>query len=1168
MKFLELDLTAYGGFTDAQLSFRSKRGNLHVIYGQNEAGKSTTLRAIRGALFGISPRTRDDYLHGGKGLRIGLVLESHGRELQIVRRKGRKHTLMDADGTALEESVVERALGGVGAELFQSAFGLNHETLRTGARALLEGSGDVGESLFGAGLSLLRVHQTLHQLREQAEALFTPLGRSGKLINAALAEYKKAKQQVQAESTSAQAYLVQQEALKDACRERDELEGARLELTERRLRLERNMATLPKLARRDQYLAVLERLAQVPDIGPETSSLRRKAFAELETAQRQLETLRSSAERLRERLGQLSDFGSVLRMSEEEVESLKYQLGRARAAIVDEPKLMGRQRALVEKIRATLEQIRPGHPVAEVERLRVSPVLLERVKRLARQHDRLLAQEQQAGKNSRAAEHRVERIQEELASLPQRSGAGHLAETVRQGQAATLLAHKLEADRVQASVLRAELGSGFAALGHVASGVAWETLLTTPLPLRADVEELRARQSEVSSVVERAEQELQRCEQARERVAHEISREGAALGDSTVETLQSLRRARDTAWDAFLAGLDEPLLRVALADAVSSAQRTADQAADGLWQQADRVARLRALQEEQSAAVATCQRAATERERATAELAGLEARYAKLWPPVVLPSSPSAMLEWLTAVAALRTIAAKLQELLAYTEPAARDVDAARSALKEQLTAATRQPPGDIDLAELLRRSTELLAKEEEQRARRSDLEGQLRSVQVAQGEQALELGQLKEERSAWAASWREATEGFAGAGADTEDVLVLLDEYATLFSTVDEERTMSARIDAIRRDNEELRRSASELARNYLPAVQALPWTECAAALIDARSRATMESAERQRLTDELTSIDAKISDTTAARDSAQGQLTGLMKAAGVQSVMALEGVERQAQERVETLQRLRELEEELIEQNGGQTIAALQKETAGLDADRLRAQQLGLEQEVKELGESLSAAMSQVARCELGAQRLGQGAATANEEAQLRLQKVRTLVEQYVRVHLASTILAEEIERYRQEHQGPVLARVNELFPRLSGGNYQGVRTGFDDQDNQLLVCVREDGVEVGVPDLSDGARDQLYLALRLATLQRHADVNEPLPLILDDVLIHFDDDRALAALQALGEFSRNNQVLFFTHHRRLVELARLAVPADCLVEHEMSAVAPRSSAQPQRS
>jgi uncharacterized protein YhaN len=73
-----------------------------------------------------------------------------------------------------------------------------------------------------------------------------------------------------------------------------------------------------------------------------------------------------------------------------------------------------------------------------------------------------------------------------------------------------------------------------------------------------------------------------------------------------------------------------------------------------------------------------------------------------------------------------------------------------------------------------------------------------------------------------------------------------------------------------------------------------------------------------------------------------------------------------------------------------------------------------------------------------------------------------------------------------------------------------------------------------------MSDGTRDQLYLALRLATLERHLAQAEPLPFIVDDILINFDDDRTAATLKVLAELAKKTQVILFTHHARLKELA----------------------------
>ena len=69
-----------------------------------------------------------------------------------------------------------------------------------------------------------------------------------------------------------------------------------------------------------------------------------------------------------------------------------------------------------------------------------------------------------------------------------------------------------------------------------------------------------------------------------------------------------------------------------------------------------------------------------------------------------------------------------------------------------------------------------------------------------------------------------------------------------------------------------------------------------------------------------------------------------------------------------------------------------------------------------------------------------------------------------------------------------------------------------------------------------MSDGTRDQLYLAFRLASLENHAASTEPLPFVADDILVHFDDPRSVATLDLLAKFGETNQVLLFTHHERI--------------------------------
>jgi uncharacterized protein YhaN len=144
-------------------------------------------------------------------------------------------------------------------------------------------------------------------------------------------------------------------------------------------------------------------------------------------------------------------------------------------------------------------------------------------------------------------------------------------------------------------------------------------------------------------------------------------------------------------------------------------------------------------------------------------------------------------------------------------------------------------------------------------------------------------------------------------------------------------------------------------------------------------------------------------------------------------------------------------------------------------------------------------------------------------------------------VRAKLASKILQQEIERYREEHQDPVLKLASKYFVDLTLGSFVGLRTDVDDSGDPILIGIRPDGSWVTVEGMSGGSRDQLYLALRLATLEWRLETSEPMPFIVDDILVNFDDARSSATLQVLADLSERNQVILFTHHGQIVEEAK---------------------------
>lgn len=168
---------------------------------------------------------------------------------------------------------------------------------------------------------------------------------------------------------------------------------------------------------------------------------------------------------------------------------------------------------------------------------------------------------------------------------------------------------------------------------------------------------------------------------------------------------------------------------------------------------------------------------------------------------------------------------------------------------------------------------------------------------------------------------------------------------------------------------------------------------------------------------------------------------------------------------------------------------------------------------------------------------------AASAESRRQLALAEMADVAERFVKVFVAARLLRWSIDRYREEKQGPLLRRAGEIFATLTLGSFDRLSVDFEG-DTPQLVARRPQGALVGVAGMSDGTRDQLYLALRLAAVELHLAHGRPLPFVADDLFINYDDVRAAAGFKALADLATRTQVIFLTHHEHLVSVAHAAV------------------------
>ena len=262
------------------------------------------------------------------------------------------------------------------------------------------------------------------------------------------------------------------------------------------------------------------------------------------------------------------------------------------------------------------------------------------------------------------------------------------------------------------------------------------------------------------------------------------------------------------------------------------------------------------------------------------------------------------------------------------------------------------------------------------------------------------------------------------------------------------------------------------------------------------------------------------------------------LLQEAGDSQEAALSELERKVARRRQILERLKDIEDTLRPLVAGQDMEEFARSLRDMDWDTVPGQIRDLTRQMESLeGERASSwhLKGQLVQ-ELQGFDGAEAAAVAAQEAAEAMAEGKAVVARYARLTLAEAVLKREMERYRKDNEGPVLKGASLWFTRLTRSAYSGLTTGVDPRtDAPRLEAVSSTCRQVPVEGLSDGTRDQLFLALRLATIAHSQEKVEPIPLILDDVLVHFDTERAEATLEVLAEFSQRTQVLLFTHLER---------------------------------
>lgn len=1169
MRIDRLELLAWGPFTDQILDLSEGDFGLHLIHGDNEAGKSTTLRALIAWLFGVPERTNDDHLHEKSQLRLGGRLRRTDRTfLDFWRKKGRKNTLLSPGS---QDPLDDEALAGflppgLDETLFCRLWGIDHERLVSGGRDLLEQSGDLGQALFSAATGTANLRDIMKELRAGADELYKPRAPT-KAVNHAITEYKKAQKLIREECLPVADWKNLQKELEAVSEEIRLVEAAFAERQRIRSRLERVRRVRTDLAQRRNLLSLLDTLGAVALLPADFSEAVRAVRMARQQAVEAQERMTAKRQRLQQEAGQLV-FRADLLDHEEEILDLYRESGAAGKSIADRPQQDGKRRLLRNEAETLLQGVRPDATLENAEALR--PLLNRKrlLLELSKKSGHLFHERDQLGSDCRDLEDELAQLQQELASVaPAGLDVDGLSAAIAGVRKAGDVERRLEELSKQAEHEQAACALEFERLGRYGGDL--ESVLALPLPVAETLDRFEREDVALLEDGRALAGKKQELDEESVRVGEELHKLLASGELPSVTELADSRQDRDACWRFIRARYvrgepprDAPAVFAGDPDIAGTFEKKvvrADGLSDRLREESERVARRVELEASQEYLRLALRKNAAAADDLLLRREVFQARWVAIWEPLgIAAGTPREMKQWILRLERLVEKLQAVEGLGRARQSLTRECEAHRQTLLAHLPPplAGEGPPSS-GLEVLVSRCEHRLRQEESLQESRRRLEHEVnqcgtRLKRAQDKRKAVDAG-----LEAWAREWERAIDGLGvAADAPTELVLETFERLVQFFEKFDKSEEARKRIFGMDKVREDFERRVNDFADRLAYPREGRDAFALAAQLHRELGQARELRARLAELQTQVLELTRELDDTDITLRNSAARLTGLRATAGVADDETLVRAAEASDAKRGHLEALEALERNLRQNGDGLDLAALEAEALASDVDALDADLEACLRELDELQHQRDAlrdtrhALSLRIDGKDGSPR----AAAAQEDAEAQLAAIVSGAEQYLRLQTASLILEQHIEQYRRQNQAPVLARAGALFSRLTLGSFTGLRDELDGSGRPVLLGVRPDHREVPVEGMSSGTRDQLYLALRLASLERHLTNAEPMPLILDDILVSFDDPRSRVCLQILAELAARTQVLLFTHHRRVLELAAdLAAPAGVFL-HEL--------------
>ena len=1144
MKLLQLEIEHYGIYSERQFNFDPT--GFQLIYGPNEAGKSTLLQLIRETLYGFPVQTPFASKKKSERMQVsGAIGLRDQRQLQFTRKKSRSDSLTGqfADGTPLQNtSQWDSLLGNTDLSMYCRVFGFSQEELKIGEGSLEQSSLD--EALFGGGLgNIADFHTLIQRLEEEQKKLFLKTGRNP-TINKCLSHLSKLRKEAKQSIVKPDEYHKWTSEFDDLNRTNQQRRGSRAELGKQQGHNQRLLKALPA------YYKIINAQKQIDGIKiSETFPF--EALGQYDRRFDQEKELKSELNELKESLKQAKasvaqiEFNPKLLEHAKRIEQLVQSIEKIRSIRSDLPACITERKREEENALKQLQAIDPTWDFDSFSSIQISLEQREILKSSVTHETTLRVKIDHLTSEVSSKQSELDQASQELTILSDESDSEILKSVLSERSTHERNVEKLDDIHQQLQKGKQTKKSLTRELTPIASSD-FLTDSDRSIPLDVEIDQFSSRFSQAELDLSKASEKAVTCKKELTNKQDEFRRLNAGHDIPTSEDLLASRTGRDQTWqqikDSLLA--KEPKQKDVDPAKVSQQFEQEMQVSDSIADQRQKALKVIIQIEELILEIESREKqleSLTQSElEAESALSVIQAEWKSLWQASGIdPQTPKVMQQWANlyrsylAESQLEiTLQAKREELIDA-------INNFRHKAAEVLGEATIEAESDSNL---IRRLDEALDHSRQAKTSRQQLQKQVSTTQS-------KIDKLKANQELYSAELAQVIDeanlvlqqipGFQTKNLEIANTI--MGEINIVKSQLKAADGLRNRIDAMQSELKQFDTNLRETAELCDESIGDQSVEEAALELHRKFENAKNLDQAQTKLNDQIKRESKQLETLTKQLKACSDQLTQWNKAAEAENASEFNQVAEQAILRKEYEKELRTSERDLALIREAENESAFQDELESTDKHALElenqdlATQLGeLDEQIKQTDQSIGALRDKINKSDQSSDTI-----KLSTEIESLQAEITNHVDQYVPLVFAQQMIEKAIGRFRQKNEGEILASINLLFSELTLGRYRGIDRNHDSAES--LVAIDDAGQEKLASELSTGTREQLYLAIRLAYIKHYADKSEPLPVVMDDILVNFDDERQLSTLKVLMNFDPDIQILFLTCHESIVHKAQ---------------------------